>query len=1008
MKHGNNCECCKCEIASDTFTFEDGTDLGDLPGWSYLDTDCATSTSLGYTAEVQDNVLETTDSGFQAIKASGLPGALIYEYIVEADVKGDDEGDELELIAMDAGASRCYQVRVRLIVSDDCPYLQIWYYENTFSGGLIETLLREIPLPDAAVGEWHHLKACVLQNPEPYPYGGAYSFRVLASVRTNLDTIRYVSADLDFIDERPIPGIGTGDITTKAYFDNYEWTKHQRNGGTDGALTCPRCKVGDCEYSSDDFSDGIDCVWDNIGGATWTAPVTAHSHTTVEATYPIGSGAPKIVHKIGHPYNRPYNSVTVWCLIENEGDTIGVTPVAQLSNGTGPTVYVTAGPDDGGEGCGYVQFGSTGAVHLPVQNVFAGVWFKVTACYGWHPNGLVKILSVVINDESVLPPPGRYMIEATDYDTDDFNHALSGSGPYWYSSLIYADGALGNKVYFRDFEVSMSWHPDPLLTGYYGSTLACPKCFDDADFCLWATELCVGTYSDCMANDTGSWNCAESSCGGAVLRGAHDSQRIWQIANPWGQTSQRVEGRVISNGESDQTVILCYDQDTGDYVGLKFTWDNTCGKVELIQNGVAIETHESEFFKPNVMYYFCFSHINGFAVAAVHEYNFTDCTLSDYAVLIQAELPDPVIGIWCGVSTGTWASGAIVANFHELIFYTARNEDFPECPICDDCAVLHFPSSDDLLGCEWTGNTLSTHNMIADGETVATTFPTFDDPDKAAIVSFEFTGFNQSFYLSLDGYWIRLNTGTTGNDGSAETSEGDDVPCGSFTNATTIFPGVVFTLRICVRNGVVRLEVAGFVSFKRTAAAVWTNTLELAASGGDMTYNDLRVEYAYRCLRCYSVCEACDSYRLPSQAIIDAAFATGQVCCDSLDGIYYIEMDGCTGDSGNFDGEIGGSVSDCHGRWRIYIEQFVGYVRIMVELHQQDVNFGVTNPGVSFYWSINIPTIGNPAADGVIDCVSQGRMRLEYLGVDLNGFTSVCAPAGVSSFIGTHIFLELA
>lgn len=1016
MKQPSNCNCCKCTIKDEPFSVADGTDLEDVPGWHYMDQDCATGDPIVKAAEVQGGVLETTDSDFKAFAASGLPGSLIYEYIVEADVKGDDELDELELIAMSSSGERCYLVLVRLIVSDDCPYLQIWYHEHTPTTGPIDTLLREIPLPDAAVGEFHHLKACVLQNPVEYPYAGvAYSFRVLASVRTNIGTTRYVAADLDFIAERPIPGISTGDITTKAYFDNYEWTKHQRNGGTDGALNCPRCKVGDCEYSSDDFADGIDCVWKQNPLSTQFVATTYGAYDVAEAP----SATAVMVHMIGHPYNRPYNSVEVWVMIDEPGETAAVRPVCDNYSFSGPTVYLTVGEDLGGEGCGYVQFGSVGAVHLPVQNAFAGVWIKLTVCYGWHPNGVSKILSVVVNDESVLPPPGRYQTEADDYDLPEFQTGSSGTGPMWYSALIHAAGT--HPIRFRNFAVSMSYHPDPLLTGYYGSALTCPKCFDDADFCLWATELCVGPYSDCMVNDSGSWGCADLfvGCGiSTALRGGSNSQRIWQIANPWLQTSQRAEGYVTANGECDQTVIVCYDQDSGDYVGLKFTWDTDCGKVEIVQNGSVITSHESQYFAPGSLFHFCFTQINGFCVAIVRSLDTDDCSYG-YGVRLNAELPDPVIGIWCGAKTGTWVSPSISADFYDLVFQTARTEDYLECEVCFPCTVLSFPTSEAPLGCEWTGVTDSTHGTIASGESVATTFATLVEPDKAVVVLFQFTGYSQSFQVDIDGYWIRLEINAYGV-GRCLTSEGDDVSSLSFPLPTSIFPFVRYEFRICVRSSFVRLQLGTavddcnviwdqsnpIVSFKRTAGATWSNTLTLTASGGDVQYCALRVDYSYTCLKCHAVCEACDSFRLPSLAVLDAAFDTGNECCDFFEGIHYIEMDGCsgTGDSletvCNFGVPIG--ARDIAGRWTVYLEQFVGYVRITAELLAQ---YDYPSPGVYHRWRCNVTSIRGPSENGVVDCTTLGRLTLNY---EDQLYSGPCSSGGVSAYTGTVVYLELS
>jgi hypothetical protein len=614
-----------------------------------------------------------------------------------------------------------------------------------------------------------------------------------------------------------------------------------------------------------------------------------------------------------------------------------------------------------------------------------------------------------------------YTIDVDDYDTDDYNAGIGG-GPFWYSALSYAVGTAGNKVYFRDFAVSLSYSPDPLLTGTYGYARECQKCYDPLTTCLWAAELCVSVFTDCLVSDSGAWNCADSGLGcgiSTVLRGASSSQRIWQLPNPWLQTNQKAEGYVTANGESDQTVLLCYDSDSGDYVGLKFTWDTTCGKVEIIQNGAVITSHESQFFTPGSLFRFCFTHINGFCLAIVRAFLTDDCVYG-YSVRLQAELPDAAVGVRCGASTGSWVSPTVVADFHDLIFQTARSETHPECEVCSTCTVLTMPTSEDVLDCEWSGATASTHHVIASGETVSTTFPTFEEADKAVVIVFEFSGFNQSFQINLDGYWIKLEIGSIG-DGRVTTSEGDDVPSLAFIFPTYIFPGVQYEFRICIRYGVVRLQVgiaidgcsvlwdrsAPLISFKRSAGATWTNTLSLTAAGGDVTYCSLMVDYAYTCLKCQTVCEACDSFRLPTLAELDVSFDTGNECCDFFEGIHFIEMDGCSGTGDSFEttcmfpAPMG--ARDIAGRWSVYIEQFVGYVRITAQLYAQ---FDSPSLGVGLFWRVNVPSIAGPTENGVIDCVTLGRLTLDFDESYL--YESPCASDGVSIYTGTKVYLELS
>lgn len=1002
MKHSPGCNCCECTIAGETFTFADGSDLDtDVTGWTVWDTDCVTAASLGTSATVQGNILETTSSD---LKATPTGSGLIYEWIAQVDVKGDDEGDELDLLAWaPSGGDRCYNVVLRLTVSDTCPLLSIIYLEDTVTNPDLETVLREIPLPDAAVGEWHRLKACVLDAPVAYPYGGSnYNTRFFCTITTNLGTVRHVMADVVLNDERGLAGIGTGAITTKAYFDNFDWSFHQGNGDGTTSLSCPRCRVDVCQYAEDDFANGIDCVWDQsyTSPDVFDAPVTAHvSYTTMRGTYPAG-GAPRIRHKIGNPYNRPFNVVTVWFLIENEGDTIGICPIADEGTGNGPTIFFTAGAVD--SDCGYLQFLDTSAPHLPVPALGPDVWVHARVCYGWDYWGTGKILSVVVNDEDSTKRV-RYSQDAVDYDTDDNNNGVGGVGPYWYASLIYAAGTSGNEVHFRDFTVSLSYSADPQLTGSYGYARHCPKCYEPTEQCLWTSELCVGAFEDCLILDSGTWSCTSGSCGLTILRGASASERIWQIPNPHLSTNHRVEGIVTSNGESDQTVMICYDQDSGDYLGLKFTWDDTCGKVEIIENGTAIRTMESANFTPDSVYQFCFQYANGFCYAWARSYDLGACepanALTRHTVVLQVEVTANAGGIWCGAKTGTWVDGGTVADFYDLQFFTARSTEFPECEPCSECNVAVNATG----GCDVTGLTTSTPTMLVAGETATLAFASLEEPNVTADFAIDCTDYSQSatFTLGPHSITITASTGAGANNGTITTSEGDNVTNLSLEPGVTLADMASFAARICVDGTTVRFVVGqALASYYPSASSPWTNTATMEHTGPSDAGWSAPTIYFKSCEECGTLCDSCDNGYLPETATLDATFSTGLACCDSFDGIYYIEMDGCSGVSDTIVGS-----GDCRARWTITLTQYTGYVRVMAELYLQDP---YPNPGVYFYWKYDAPSIVDPSLPGVVDCTSLGRMTLDYYTQDLDGHSTQCSPAGVSSYIGTQIYLEIA
>jgi hypothetical protein len=477
-------------------------------------------------------------------------------------------------------------------------------------------------------------------------------------------------------------------------------------------------------------------------------------------------------------------------------------------------------------------------------------------------------------------------------------------------------------------------------------------------------------------------------------------------------TSHRVEGIVTSNGESDQTVMICYDKDSGDYVGLKFTWDDDCGKVEIIQNGAAIKTMESIRFTPGSDYQFCFQQSGGFAYAWIKSYNFGTCLpegVGRHTLVLQAELPDPVTGVWCGVKTGTWVSPTVVADFYDLIFYTARDEEFPGCETCSECYIVGGPDED---GCEYTGLTTSDSSGLVVGETATLEWASLDEPNVSVGFSIECVAYGQSatFTLGPHSMVITASSAPLADDGTITTSEGDTI------EDLGIEPGGAngrlsgMAGKICVDGRTVRFR-SGYdlASFYVSTSPGWTNTATTSHTGPDPAlWGQMEVQFK-ACDPCGTLCDACDNGYLPELAVVDASFDTGNECCDLFEGLHYIDMDGCAG-VGDLMQELCGfpaplSTVEMNARWSVDLQQFVGYVRITARLSVQYIAES-GNTGGTYEWRVNVPTIG-PAGPvpGVINCLTLGRLRLDFYE---QTYTNPCATDGVSVYSGTHIFLEIS
>ena len=282
---------------------------------------------------------------------------------------------------------------------------------------------------------------------------------------------------------------------------------------------------------------------------------------------------------------------------------------------------------------------------------------------------------------------------------------------------------------------------------------------------------------------------------------------------------------------------------------------------------------------------------------------------------------------------------------------------------------------------------------------------TLEEPNVSVTYSVECTDYGQAATFTLGPHTMTVTASSApeADDGTITTSEGDTI------SGVGIEPGGAngrlagMVGKICVDGVTVRFRSGlNLASFYPSASAPWTNTATTSHTGpSDAGYAPMDVIFK-RCDPCGNICGSCLGGYLPELATLDAPFATGAACCDSAGGIYYIDMDGCDGREFYDDG------GDCHWAWRITLDNLtVGVVTITAELYIQDT---YPNPGVYYYWRTAIPASGYDDETGLpyIDCRTLGRLTLDYYGQDLGGLTSVCSPAGVSRFVGTQAFVEIA
>lgn len=178
-------------------------------------------------------------------------------YIVTVKVKGTAAGDQLRVL-VGANAARSTYLIAQL----------------TIGTGLLQllnetgTVLATVTVPQVTVGDWHTLRVCL-----GFTDGG----RILANVTTAANTKRYVytsGVSVPSTYNQPSVGVGTGNLSGQASFDNFLWQQEQSEDDPD----CPTCSVN-CVFGSLICEDTSD--WQAVAG-NWTCGATSDDNAILK------------------------------------------------------------------------------------------------------------------------------------------------------------------------------------------------------------------------------------------------------------------------------------------------------------------------------------------------------------------------------------------------------------------------------------------------------------------------------------------------------------------------------------------------------------------------------------------------------------------------------------------------------------------------------------------------------------------------------------------------------
>lgn len=255
--------CCAdtCRITSDAFNRADSTSLG--ASWDEVAGDWS----------ISSNVLRITASNALARHQTDQPDGT-FDIRVTADVKGDDDGDQLRVYILWGDDDGLY---AELTIDDaDCGSLALY----RLAAGVATQIGGTANVTGAGSDTFHTLCICYRESPTPH---------VTAKVTTG-DGDFWVGAYEDVTTETPdatgiTGGLGTGTITAGASFESFLVDTTRSSPDHEA---CPLCRPP-CELLSDTFDGAsLDCNWSVLSGS-WSltsSVLTADTAGTIKCLVP--------------------------------------------------------------------------------------------------------------------------------------------------------------------------------------------------------------------------------------------------------------------------------------------------------------------------------------------------------------------------------------------------------------------------------------------------------------------------------------------------------------------------------------------------------------------------------------------------------------------------------------------------------------------------------------------------------------------------------------------------
>lgn len=871
MRMSPSCGCCfctRCRIALEDFNEANTTTLNGLD-WSEEAGDW----------EILSNELSTTST--DAVLYYLTTHAYGYaSNVITVSAKGADAGDQLDVLSgIDAND---YWIRVRLTIVDGatCGTLAIDEVE-----GAAEDNIALTQVPDATEDAWHTIKVCHFWD------SAVYSFRVIAEVTTASGKVVRVSALTAIGGDRI--GLGTGAITTRAYFDNLCWQRHYSNeviSGHGPDTGCPRCGTN-CLYSSgyiDAVGTDLGCAWEECTGS-WSIEDSGGGVLAITTA----SAPAELVHEIGQPYQQPQMRISLYVKFEDAGDivqVIGASGICSTSAGAGVELecHATCGTIrviDGG-----VQVGAD----VDITGLVPDVWHHVEVCIG---KALVSNSYGATHLTISVTPNGL----GTTRVSEDVSNATS-------NLAKIVTSVVGTKVWFKGWQQSVTYIED--LAEH------CDTCNDD-DWCVWHIYDCASSDACEWTTVAGTWTCLATS--------SDDATKTYQGYQPHRSNRMRMLGTVTMSGSGTAIAYIAY-KDATEYMALRITTGGTCPIVELVEDGVVLRSVEDHRIVADAAIDFCVM-FDGAELSAWYllpglgfEHIYLESPATGHA---SGGL---VTGLKAAVGTGTVTTGSV--TFTDVSLYVAKSATNTACEDCDKCYVWFAaetladgPAFNGTAGaslpCEYGGTAVygSINNQATGSSELAAKIPAggslsfdvgLDDSPTIAYVTFLIPSRPAVLTVSSCGIEAVLDVASNGTATIA-------VNGGTAESINVIAIETQYTLKLCSFGASSRAVLLGGSWGNPVAAygsadgtgTVSGSTVTVEASSADIYVTDIVVtrylknDGTSKCGECFPYCAGCENGFVPTQFLVQFSGCSGSffpdVGCCSINGAYYVPMDGCTG-----------------------------------------------------------------------------------------------------------------